>query len=80
MQPNYAIAMLAAAMATHPATAAFTPSCSWWMLSGRVNLTGYCVDDPAGIINNRHWAVSTLDLNRCIGVDATANAMVWRAE
>ncbi|POS76227.1 hypothetical protein DHEL01_v205376 [Diaporthe helianthi] len=91
MQPKHAITAAAITVMTHVTTAAFNTTCAWWMLSGQVSLTGYCVVDPtttttttitSNTINNffSHWTVSTLDLNHCIGVNPTANAMVWKPE
>lgn len=67
----------AIALIAHGATAAFNTSCSWWWLEGQVTLTGDCIDSTN---TNRRRVVSKLDLNRCIGVDLNANAMVWQAE
>ncbi|KAG8163066.1 hypothetical protein KVR01_007544 [Diaporthe batatas] len=79
MQPSHIITT-ATAMVAHGAAAAFNTTCAWWMLSGQVSLTGYCAGpDTNTLALIRHWAVSSLDLNRCIGVDPTANAMVWQA-
>ncbi|KAG6357413.1 hypothetical protein INS49_013290 [Diaporthe citri] len=74
MLPKHTLAALIAAMA-HGATAAFNTSCSWWYLHEQVALTGDCVDSTSG---NRHRVVSSLDLNECVGVDTTANALIWQ--
>lgn len=76
MQPKPVITAVIATLA-HGASAAFNTSCSWWYLSGQVALTGDCVDRTS---SNRHRVVSSLDLNDCIGVDTTANAMVWKPQ
>lgn len=79
MPAKHAVAttiIIAAALA-HCAAAAFNTSCSWWYLRDQVTLTGDCVDQSS---SNRHRVVSSLDLNGCIGVDETANAMVWQPE
>lgn len=76
MLPKHITIAVIAALA-HVATAAFNTSCSWWYLSGQVALTGDCVDRTS---SNRHRVVSNLDLNDCIGVDTTANAMVWKPQ
>lgn len=74
MLPKHAITTLIAATAPG-VTAAFNTTCSWWWLKGQYTLTGDCVDSTS---SNRHRVVSNLDLNDCIGVDTTANAMVWK--
>lgn len=65
----------AIAVIAHGATAAFNTSCSWWYIHDKVTLTGDCVDSTS---STRARVVSNLDLNECIGVDTTANAMVWQ--
>lgn len=63
------------AVTAHGATAAFNTSCSWWYLHDYVALTGDCVDSTS---STKHRVVSSLDLNGCIGVDTTANALIWQ--
>lgn len=51
----------------------FTSGCSVWYIHGRETLTTECWTwnpDMGKVLAN-------LDLNECIGVDSTANAMVW---
>jgi hypothetical protein len=77
MLPKHIITAVIAVMA-HGATAAFNNSCSWWWVEAQpVTLTGDCVDSTSA---TRRRVVSNLDLNHCIGVDLTANAMIWQPE
>ncbi|KAI3396478.1 hypothetical protein diail_12098 [Diaporthe ilicicola] len=67
--------IVTATVTIHLATAKFTPSCSWWYLHDQVALTAGC-DGPGA---SKLGVLSSLDLNQCIGVDPTANAMIWQA-
>ncbi|KAL1854055.1 hypothetical protein Daus18300_011553 [Diaporthe australafricana] len=73
MLASRAVAVLVAVIAHH-AAAKFTSSCSWWYIHDQVTLTAGC--DASSPSNIR--VTSSLDLNRCIGVDPTANAMIWQ--
>lgn len=76
MLPKHLILAAIAALA-HTATASFNTSCSWWYLHDQVVLRGDCVDQTS---STRRRVVSDLDLNDCIGVDTTANAMIWQPQ
>lgn len=72
MLAKYTLGALIAAMA-HSATAEFSGYCSWWNIKEGVTLYGICSG------SNTTYPVSTmLDLNKCIGVNETDNAMIWQ--
>ena len=77
MLPKHILTAAIAIMA-HGSNAAFNNSCSWWWVEAQpVSLTGDCVDSTSA---TRRRVVSNLNLNHCIGVDLTANAMIWQPE
>ncbi|KAL2286430.1 hypothetical protein FJTKL_06810 [Diaporthe vaccinii] len=71
MLAKYTLGALIAVMA-HGATAKFSDKCSWWHIGGGVTLIGICVGQ-----NKTDPVTTNLDLNKCIGVDKGANAMIW---
>lgn len=68
--------LLTALPAVITANQGFSWDCSWWTLSGNVNLNTNCASwDP-----DKGKVASALNLNTCIGVDAISNTIMWIKE